>query len=272
MKIRISDLADRCCPESVVLGGGDAALCERLDRSVLERIGAEKSRRRTKLPKALLLAAVLVLLLGTAAFAASDYFMDRRQVQPAEPPVTGRWLLLSDSGEVLEEQKLVFPEAGMVLSFSGPEEERTLPEFRCFWLPSEADRGLTDAEGWTRYLADEGGGEEIPYILRADAVEPGKTRLVLSGTVETVKETQWGDWQLIELSSDYSGIPYWGYDRANYILLFNARRGWLVQISGMLELETLEHIAREMEIRDSGEAAVGSAYREQLGSMDLGRG
>ena len=274
MRIRISDLMENCCPVQVELSSGDAGLAARIDRRVAERIGSEPPRRLRKFPRAFLLAAALVLMMGTVAFAVSDYYMNTESRDASDPALTGRWLMRSESGEVLEEQKTVFPDAGMVFSFSGPEASAYRPQFRCFYLPSEASEGLTDAEGWTDYLSDAYGEteEEIPYVITASNVEPGLTRLVLNGRVSLVKEERWGEWQVMELSSDYSAIPYWGYDRANYVLLFDQTRGWLLEIAGTLELETLEHVARELEIRESDVPFAGSGYEELLGCIDLGRG
>lgn len=263
-----------CCPAGVALSGGDEALCARINDRVFERIAVARPRRRSKLPGAFLLAAVLILLLGTAAFAISEFYMDAQGRDSADAPLTGRWLMRGEDGEILTDIKTVFPEAGMVFSFSGPEESRNRPEFRCFWLPAAATDGITDGDGWTTYLADEYGDEpwQLPYCIEAGAVEPGVTRLVLNGRVQLVKEEQWGDWQVTELSSDYSAINYWAYDRANYILLFHAEQGWLVQVKGTEELETLEHIARQLEIRESGSPFEPTGYEEMLGSLDLGRG
>ena len=71
MKTRISDLVADCCPAEVDLGKPDEALALRITGKVRERLGAEAAppRRRSKLPRAFLLAAALVLAFGTAAFA-----------------------------------------------------------------------------------------------------------------------------------------------------------------------------------------------------------
>ena len=58
------------------------------------------------------------------------------------------------------------------------------------------------------------------------------------------------------------------------MLLFNSEKGWLIMVSGTDELETLEHIARELEIRDSGEPAFSGEDNtiESIGILDPGRG
>ncbi|MBO5570632.1 MAG: hypothetical protein J6A79_17115 [Clostridia bacterium] len=77
------------------------------------------------------------------------------------------------------------------------------------------------------------------------------------------------------LTSDYTNYTLrWNYERANFVLLFNIEQGWLVSITGTAPLETLEHIAFELEIRDSGEPAFSGENQviEAMGMIDPGRG
>ena len=275
MQIRISDLMDECCPTDVTPGVEDRAMARRVHDSVMKKIGApvQKPKRTAKKTlRTLLLVAAIAALMSTAAYAVSEYYMNLRRT---DGPERGRWVELAADGTVLSEQKLVFPDAGMVLSFEGPQEIVSVPEFRCWYLPSEADFGFTDAEGWTSYLSDNGEGRSIPYVIGAGSVRPGNFRSVINGEVTLVKEDDWGGWHVTELTSDYTNCTQrWAYDQANFVLLFNAERGWLITVCGTNELETLEHIARELEIRDSGEPPYfsGDAYAEGIGMIDPGRG
>ena len=277
VQIRISDLMDESCPEQVALGGEDKALARRINASVLEKIGApvQKPRRAgRKTLRTMLLVAAIAALLSTAAYAANGYYMNLRR---ADEPVSGKWIELAADGTVLNEQKLVYPDAGMVLTFEGPAERGNLPEFRCWYLPSEADFGYTDTEGWSMYLSDSGEGASIPYVIGASSVWPGDHRSVVNGEVTLVKEDDWGDWHVTELTSDYTNCSQrWAYERANFVLLFHAEKGWLIEICGPAELEKLEHIARELEIRDSGRRPPyeesESSFVETIGIIDPGRG
>ena len=108
-------------------------------------------------------------------------------------------------------------------------------------------------------------------------VRPGNFKTVINGEVTIVKEEDWGDWHVTELTSDYTNCTWrWSYERANYVLLFNSEKGWRVDVTGTADLETLEHIARELEIRDSGErpyfADSGETVVEGIGMIDPGRG
>ncbi len=275
MQIRISDLMDENCPADVTIGGEDKAMARRIHASVMEKIGvpAQKPHRTGKKTlRTLLLVAAIAALMSTAAYAVSGYVMNLRGT---DGPERGKWVELAADGTVLNEQKLIFPDAGMVLSFEGPQEIRSTPEFRCWYLPSEATLGWTDGDGWSAYLSDNGEGRSIPYVIAVGNVRPGNFRSVINGEVTLVKEDDWGEWHLTELTSDYTNCTqHWAYDRANFVLLFNAEKGWLVEITGTDELEVLEHIARELEIRDSGEMPyyAGSGYTEGIGMIDPGRG
>lgn len=277
MKIRISDLMDYNCPESVSLGARNKDMARRIESMVMKKIDVEQPkphRIRKKTLRTLLLAAVIAALLGTAAYAVSGWFMSMKKT---DETVTGYWRAVDAAGNLTDEQKIVFPDAGMILSFEGPKERRNRPEFRCWYLPSEASFGYTDEEGWTQYLSDQGGGTgpEIPYIVSAGNVRAGNFKTVINGDVTLAKEEDWGDWHITMLTSDYTGCEgRWLYERANFVLLFNAEKGWLVSVTGTDPLDTLEHIARELEIRDSGEPAFTGEDNmvESIGMIDPGRG
>ena len=154
MKTRISDLVTDCCPAEVDLGKPDEALALRITGKVRERLGTEAAppRRRSKLTRAFLLAAALVLAFGTAAFALAGFGMNLRKPTAEDPLVSGfRYEEVVD-GKVWNSEILTYPDAGMVFTFSCPEESTHAAEFRCFWLPREATEGLTDEEGWTKRL------------------------------------------------------------------------------------------------------------------------
>ena len=275
MQIRISDLMDQSCPEEIELGTADKDRVRRIEAMVMEKIGAGQTkprRMRWKAVSTLLLAAAIALLLGSAAYAVSGWFMKLRKT---EEPEKGYFRAVDDEGNLTTDHKVTFPDAGMVLSFEGPRERKNQPEFRCFYLPSEANFGFTDEEGWTTYLSDQGEGANLPYIISASNVHAGTHKSVINGEVTLVKEEDWGDWHVTMLTSDYTNCTRrWTYERANFVLLFNSEQGWLVSVTGTAPLETLEHIASELEIRDSGEPAFSGEDQviEAMGMFDPGRG
>lgn len=273
MKIRITDLIQDCCPENITIGEYDEELTARITDSVMERLGVKNTRphRIRKLSRTLLLAAVVALVFGTVAYAIAEYTISLRKPSADEELVSGfRYEEVVD-GKVWNSEILAYPDAGMIFTFDCPEEMTHTPEFRCFWLPQEATEGITDEQGWSKRLFCDS-GDEIPYsISTIDYISDG-FQLVLSGDVSVVKEEYLGDWQILEIMSDYSGLIYPTYDRANYIMLFQKATGYLVLISGESDMETLEHIAYEMEIRESRTPKVEQTGDVPIGVIDLARG
>ncbi len=273
MKIRITDLVQDCYPENINIGEYDEALAARIMNRVQDHLGVKNSQehRIRKLPRAFLLAAVFALAFGTVAFAIAEYTMSHRKPLADEDLVSGfRYEEIVD-GKVWNSEILAYPDAGMVFTFYCPEEITHTPEFRCFWLPQEATEGITDEQGWTKRLFCDS-GDIIPYcITTIDSISNG-LQLILSGDVSVVKEERLGDWELLEVTSDCSKLIYPTYDRANYIMLFQKETGYLVLISGELDMETLEHIAYEMEIRESSTPRIEYPGGAPIGTIDLARG
>lgn len=273
MKIRITDLVQDCYTENINIGEYDEERAARIMDSVQNRLGVKNtpSRRVRKLPRAFLLAAVLVLAFGTVAFAIAEYTLSLRKPSADEDLVSGfRYEEVID-GKVWNREILAYPDAGMVFTFTCPEEMPHTPEFRCFWLPQEATEGITDEQGWTKRLLSDT-GDTIPYCISTIDYISNGFQLVLSGDVSVVKEEYLGDWELVEVTSDCSKLTYPAYDRANYILLFQKTTGYLVLISGELDMETLEHIAYEMEIRECSNPKIEHTGGPLIGTIDLARG
>ena len=246
-------------------------MTERVKTQVFAELGLSHASRRGNFFRTALLVAVMASLFVGGAFAISRYFMNFEK--STEESVRGYWTEYSEAGEILEQQEHVFPDAGMVFNFTGPEEQSGVPEFRCFWLPEEPDEGGTDAEGWTGYLALYGEESAFSYVINCRSARPNGSRLVLNGDVTVIKEEYWGDWYVLQLSSDYSGCKLrWPSKKANYILLFDEQNGILVTIGGTSDIETLEHIAREMEIRNSGRKMPENNMDAGIGQIDIGRG
>ncbi len=281
MKIYITDICGDICPDKVTIGTPDEARTARIKSAVFESIGAavpeEKTARRAKKTvRTLLLAAAITALLSVTAYAVASFTMDRHDVAEGET-VSGYWTFVDEDGNITDQQKLSYPEASMVFTFTGPAEAHNKPEFRCFWLPSEPTYGMTDADGWTSYLTDDGSGDSIPYNIGISNVPTTfKMQEVISGRAEIVEETDWGVWHVQKITSDYSESEIYTYfenDRVNYILLFDAERGYLLTIRGTSDMETLEHIAREIEVRESDTPYEPSASTaESICILEPGRG
>lgn len=272
MKIHVSDISSLCFPEDVNISRDDSEMRANIKARVRENIGETKSVHTGRTLRTVLIVAAVATILTTAAFAISMYSLKSELTQDA---VSGHRIELDENGNTLNSQKIDYPDAGMVLSVEGPQEEYNVPQFRCFWLPSEPTAGVTDSDGWSSYLGNMGEGASIPYVISASNVNFGNTRYVLNGDVEVISEEYINNWYILQLTTDYTGTGFvFENNRANYMILFDEVRGFLVKIEGTLDMEVLEHIADELEITESNipQSERYNNYSEDIGYIDLRRG
>ncbi len=275
MELLITDISSLCCPEEVEIGTEDTERTERIRAAVMADLGGtEKSR--TKKPRhkhrnlrIILLASAVAALLSTAAFAVSKYMM---KSEKTNEPAVGHWAETDGKGVVRQDRKIVFKDAGMVFTFSGPEEQHNLPQFRANWLPDGKPEGNSDSEGWTGYLCDNGDSKDsLPYLINAWCVDTDNCKYVLNGDVTVLSDECKDGWQIMKIVCDYSGMDM-SWDKANYILMFNPEKGWLVEIGGTSDMEILEKIANNLEIREGDMPQAKSRISGDIGMIDIGRG
>ena len=270
MKLKISELCSGCCPENVTLGTSDAELTARIKAKTLEKIGVQPARRRVRV-RTLLLAAAIAAFFGSAACAVVRYNMNFEDVQDQDEVVTVRLVEVNKAGDVVFEGTMPFPDAGMVLTFTGPEGSYNCPEFKANWLPSAATHRVYRGE-WTHYLCNDGKGNIMPYLITAKNVDTGNFTGVLNGKTEIVKQENRDGWEITEIVSDYTESSFANWEIVNYIFMFDPARGYLVQVSGTDSMETLEEIAENLEIRESDTPPYEYPFSEEIGILDLGRG
>lgn len=280
MKIRISDLMDECCPEKVSLGAVDEQLTQRIKEDVMRKLKQEGTHaKRKNLIRTVLMAAAITTLMTATAFAAGLFSMNQNPVGEGEVP-SGYWRFYDDEGNLSEEIKWEYPYAGIVFTFMGPEEDHNLPEFRAGWLPEgqhyDEQAAVCDVDGWMRSYGQMCTCEEIGCQIGVSNVRVDGYQAILNGKATVCKEEYWGDWYVTEISSDYRDTPYGhAYDEANYIFMFDENRGFLAVVRGTEDMEILEKVAKNLEVRESDTppAQTGSPLDEiQIGILDLGRG
>ncbi len=270
MKLKISELCSGCCPENVTLGTSDAELAARIKAKTLRKIGVQPTRRRVRV-RTLLLAAVIAAFFGSAAYAIARYSMNLQDVRDQDEVVSGHITEINKNGEVVNDETLYFPDAGLLLTFTGPDESYNSPEFKANWLPYAATHRVYRGE-WTHYLCNDGEGSIMPYLIIAGNVNTGDSKGVLNGKTEIVKQENWDGWEITEIVSDYTESSFANWEIVNYIFMFDPARGYLVQVSGTDSMETLEKIAENLEIRESDTPPFESPFSEEIGILDLGRG
>ena len=283
MQIRISDLMDNCCPEGVALGTADEQLTQRIKAEVLNKIkdGDRKPRRRNG-TRILLLAAVIASLMTATAFAAGLFGM-RRESVPADEIPSGYWRFYDEEGKLMEEQKLVYPDAGLVFTFTGPDRPRYQLEVKPGWLPEgehyvECFRSDYTGDGWGNSFGAFCSHDHIPCQIFAYEVDTGRRRSVLNAEPVTIEEETWDNWKVTKVAADYSNTEWSSLNKwlslVNYILMFDEEQGILAVIRGEDSMDTLEKIAKNLEIRETDSPVPRSNPLDeiQIGMMDIGRG
>lgn len=82
-------------------------------------------------------------------------------------------------------------------------------------------------------------------------------------------------WHVMKITSDYSECEGFHFenDRVNYIILFDAACGYFVNSRGTSDMETLEHIACVIEVRESATPYTSDpAMTESIGILEPGKG
>ena len=283
MQIRISDLMDNCCPEGVALGTADEQLTQRIKAEVLNKIkdGGRKPRKRNG-TRILLLAAVIATLMTATAFAAGLFGM-RRETVPADEIPSGYWRFYDEEGKLVEEQKLIYPDAGLIFTFTGPDRPRYQLEIKPGWLPEgehyvECFRSDYTGDGWGNGFGTFCSHDHIPCQIFAYEVDTRGRRSVLNAEPVTIEEETWDNWKVTKVAADYSNTEWSSLNKwlslVNYILMFDEEQGILAIVQGEDSMETLEKIAKNLEIRETDTPMPQGSPRDeiQIGMMDIGRG
>lgn len=291
MKLPISDLVEDCDVSGIEFGLPDEAMNERVKAAVMGEIARRGEKKVIRLRRTLrltLLIAAVLLLFGAIASAKGLFGV---RVQTAKPDlVPGRWIVQDAQGE---EQSVRlggdFGE-GLCFSFEGNTPEYEM-EFHPGWLPQEPYHKPWDPEGdgWYGYLIDDreavtdwqvhDGVQDvaIPYLINIYSGAPGRVGL-LEGACEIVKTESWGALDVYEIAcakhyftwnEQREMVPTVSYE--NYVFLFSRDEGYMVSVGGTLDLETLEHIARELEIRPT-DKPVKVSGKLSVTLLNIGRG
>lgn len=271
MKLIIADMASTCFPEDITIGKYDADSTARIKSQVMAQIKTDGRSRKyalRKLISTVVLAAAFIMLLAATACALGLFGLNRREV-PSGETVRGTWTEENAFGHKFE-TGMYYDEAGMVFTYdcSGTPH---LIRFKPGWVPAEIEilqDSNIDEEGWYSYCgnwSDPTGA--IPYTIGIHYAAPG-FQLVVNGEVTVLKEELWDSLAVIALSSVWGNGPC---RETNYLILFSPEDGYMLTVGGTANIETLEHIAREIEIKVTEEPFVyNPAYN--IGILNVGRG
>lgn len=237
-----------------------------------------KTRRVSRRALTLALAAALLLALGVGAYASGVFGL---RVQPAdkEDLTHGEYFRTDPEGNFDFEAGPQFPRDGLTFSLEGGAPVYRV-EFCPGWLPETPNHAWTvDGENETAWeegqwyadlSLDDGpvgsyGDLGIRYQICTAYALPDRD-MILYGEYRQVRTEQWGSLRVTMaemLYTDFRG-------QENYVILFSEEQGYLVVVGGSEDLETLSHIARELEIRQTDQVVAndGSDY----GMLNIGRG
>ncbi len=237
-----------------------------------------------KLWSTLLVAAIIISLLTGAAYALGIYRVEPWEMKSV-PEKAQAWVLMNLVGYEVERWLGDTFTNGFSFRFSGEEAPHKV-EFRPGWLPQEPTFWYYDSNLesdiikqyweeskrlWLQYLLDERQSETdffpapgihdvgIPYMITVQYAQEDNY-LIFNGRCQIVKHDFWDDYEVYEVYCEKEiHLPYGVTDSEivispeNYIELFSLNQGFVITIGGTSDMETLEHIARELEVRTTDE-------------------
>ncbi len=275
MKMVLADLASECFDESIELGEYNE-MTAKIQRRVLAQIKDDQRRKHFAMRQALsiaIIAAVLVSLLTVTAYALGLFKLNKNHI-PEEVTVHGEWIERDSEGNITDIQNLQYPGANLVFTYDC-EAVPHYVEIKPGWLPTEG-RGWGEqgwgTEGWFQFYHDEGDSAcgQILYNVDVFYAVPG-FQLVMMYQSEIVEETTWGEYEVTKIINHN---PHWNDGAGgddNYVLLFSPEHGYMIRVGGCLDMETLEKIAQNLEVRILDEE-VEYDPDYNIGIINVGRG
>lgn len=261
----LADLASECFDENIELGEYNE-LTAKIQRRVLAQIKDDQRRKHFAMRQALsiaIIAAVLVSILTVTAYALGLFKLNKNHI-PEEVTVHGEWIERDSEGNITDIQDMRYPDTNLTFTFEC-EKLPKLVQFKPGWLPMDGF-GFGD-DGWYHYYGNDGDSSatQIPYKIEIFYAKPG-FQLVMMYDSEIVEETTWGEYEVTKLINHN---PYWGDD--NYVLLFSPDNGFMIRVGGGLDMETMEKIAQNLEVRIlEEEVEYNPDYN--IGIINVGRG
>lgn len=253
-----------------------------------------------KTGRILLIAAVIACLFTATAFAAGLFSVSTRVPDPKET-FQIHW---DDS----ETGYLEWSDAKLVLTFPDVGESREI-EVRPGWLPFELPSQLAGSSPWDHLSSetwfqrfaseslcfpDESGnlpemfqGISQPILIQLYSMAQFRddgAMLMLYQSPSDLTEEHWDDMNVDVLSFhgrqhfderyvEALGKTTEAYDiEYDYVLLSNAEAGWVIEVCGQLGMDTVRKVARNLEIRETGNVLTSDDFQNQFLFIDGGVG
>lgn len=240
-----------------------------------------------RIRRTLWIAAGIAALLIASAFALGYFKMSGREAASGEKYS----IVWNDS----ETGFLTWTDLTYVLQFEGAVECSGV-KFKEDWLPfapnEEVNSWACDEEGWRTHLVSECAPE---VDSRSDNFQPyqvnlfyapqflnGGALLMLNQTPVEVIEEQWGDEQILKFEAishrdaiDNNELNIHIPEKEMhffFVIRFSPEKGYIVVVSGTSDMETIEHIARELQIKQTDEVIRSSDFQDNCTFIDVGQG
>ena len=264
----LSDLDDRYIEEAIRSAPGEASgRPERIVRMNRKRIIT------------LALAAALLLALGVTAWATGAFSMLTRRPEPEE----GFRIDWSESASGYNE----WTNVKLAVTFPETTESREI-QFRPGWLPEEM--ASMDREKWrwrftAEMLAGEGAYQDMyqplqiqPYSM--SKFNNGGALLLLYHTPDDIHEDHWDDKGVDVLFfhgvNHLEAVPEYNMPERdleqNFVVLSDPEAGWVVTLSGQIDLDEMLEVARNLEIRETGKTLTYEDFEDHYTFFDGGVG
>lgn len=296
MELKITDLMDAVADSSVELAPTALASTEKIKELTMKKIqenGIRRTARTGRLRRVLVIAAAaaLLLALGATAYAAGLFHWQVHPVEAGETVIVPNRYADEQTGQGVWRDADLSGTTDLIL-FDESDGQRYKAEFRPGWLPELPEIWLPEQgtdfeyacwgdhmdEGWYQHyscdLRTEATAEAyadadifgIPYQIEMISSYPARRLLLYSKDTRSLTEEDWDGVRVLKVETVFNR---WAM---NYVILINEDEGWAVSVGGEDSIETLEHIARELEIRVTDEPVDFSQSEADWSYFFVGRG
>ena len=287
----MNDIDETFKTEALIRNGylSDAEASEK-EISEMKEVSQHLKTTAKNSPKRLLtiaLAACLVIALAITAYAMGVFSLSHSDPEPGE--TYSLYWPDNPSG------RLIWDKFNYVFEFDGPDECAEI-RFKEGWLPFAPNEGnnswSTDEDGWRSTLVSEGAPEVDytstnyqPYrvdVYYASQFKDDGAMILMYHTPEKIISEQWGDHQVLkfhatqhfdavddddrDIHSTERNLDYY------YVMLFSPEEGYIIVVCGTSDMETIEHVARDLQIKKTGNMLSSKDFEQNCVFIDVGQG
>jgi len=240
-------------------------------------LSEERIMRRKSFLKVAIVFIACILSVGTYAYAKGYFAMSHREALPNE---TFSFPWVDEDGNEYQDQ---WEDAKLVFHFEGVENSSEI-EFKEHWLPYAANENFEsnsknrNSEGFRKVLTSELSAEDIGnnsvpgYEVEtyyASQFANGGALILLYMEHEEVTKEEYNEFEIVKFSAKNTPADN---EIVNYYAMFNSEKGYLILIKGSEEMDILERIAKNLEIRETGNTISSSDFERNVDFLDAGRG